>query len=111
MTNDQKNTPVNLFDFEAIAESTLPKSTYDYYASGSGDEITLRSNRIAFDRIGLLPRVLIDVSERNTETTILSTPVAAPILIAPTAFQRLAHTDGEISTARAADNRRDLGHR
>jgi 4-hydroxymandelate oxidase len=103
MSSDHKNTPVNLFDFEEIAKATLPKSDYDYYASGSGDEITLRSNRLAFDKMELLPRVLIDVSQRNTTTTVLSTPIAAPILIAPTAFQRLAHTDGEIGTARAAE--------
>ena len=108
MNSDDKNTPINLFDFEAIAKATLPKSNYDYYASGSGDEITLRSNRVSFDKIELLPRVLVDVSERNTGTTILSTPVAAPILIAPTAFQRLAPPDGEISTARAAEKAKTI---
>ncbi|MQG21560.1 MAG: alpha-hydroxy-acid oxidizing protein [SAR202 cluster bacterium] len=103
MNSSHKHIPINLFDFEALAEAALSKSAYDYYASGSGDEITLVSNRIAFDKIELLPRVLVDVSQRNIQTTVLSTPVAAPILIAPTAFQRLAHPDGEISTARAAE--------
>jgi 4-hydroxymandelate oxidase len=61
---------------------------YDYYASGANDEITLRENRAAYERITLLPRMLVDVSVRDMSTTVLGEPVSMPILIAPTALQR-----------------------
>jgi (S)-2-hydroxy-acid oxidase len=64
--------------------------------------ITLRENRDAFTRLRLLPRILIDVSKINTETTILGVKVSSPICIAPTAMQKMAHADGELATARAA---------
>jgi (S)-2-hydroxy-acid oxidase len=64
--------------------------------------ITLRENRDAFARLRLLPRILIDVSKINTETTILGVKVSSPICIAPTAMQKMAHADGELATARAA---------
>ena len=94
--------PVNLFEYEALARKCLSQATYDYYAGGAGDEVTLRENRSAFDRLQLLPRVLVDVSHRDLSTTVLSQPIALPILIAPTAFHRLACPEGEIATARAA---------
>ena len=75
---------------------------FDYYVSGANDQITLRENRAAFDRIQLLPRALVDVSRIETRTTVLGTPFAVPYMIAPTAFQRMAHPDGEVATARAA---------
>jgi 4-hydroxymandelate oxidase len=94
--------PLNLFEYEALAREHLPQAAYDYFASGAGDEITLRENRAAFDRLRLLPRILVDVSERDMSTTALGQPVSMPVLVAPTAFQRLATPDGELATARAA---------
>ncbi|MCA9637921.1 MAG: alpha-hydroxy-acid oxidizing protein, partial [Myxococcales bacterium] len=73
-----------------------------YYQSGARDELTLRANRAAYERVALHYRVLVDVSRRNTRTTVLGTPVALPVLVAPTAFHRLAHPEGELATARAA---------
>lgn len=64
--------------------------------------VTLRENRAAYSRLRLMPKILIDVSKVTTETTILGTKVASPICIAPTAMQRMAHTEGEIATAKAA---------
>jgi 4-hydroxymandelate oxidase len=75
---------------------------FDYYAGGSGEEWTLRENREAFHRWVLRPRVLVDVGERDTSTTVLGTPVAFPILVAPTALQRMADREGELATSRAA---------
>ncbi len=66
------------------------------------DERTLRENVAAFARWRLRPRVLVDVAEVTTRTTVLGEPVATPILVAPVAFQRLAHPDGEVGMARAA---------
>jgi len=94
--------PVNLADFEALARAKLSALAADYYASGANDEITLRENRAAYDRIALAYRVLVDVHARDLATSVLGQRVAMPILVAPTAFQRLAHDDGELATARAA---------
>jgi 4-hydroxymandelate oxidase len=93
---------VNVFDFEPVARERLSELTYAYYSSGANDEITVRENRAAFDRHSLHYRVLVDVGQRVIGTTVLGQAVSMPILVAPTAFHRLAHPDGEIATARAA---------
>lgn len=93
---------INLSDIEAAARSALLAATWDYYASGAEDEATLRGNRAAFERICLNYRVLVDVRTRRLETTVLGEKISMPILVAPTAFHRLAHPDGELATARAA---------
>ncbi len=93
---------MNLTEFEAYAKQTLTNNAHGYYSSGANDMITLRENRAAFSRLRLLPRVLIDVSKINTETTVLGCKIPSPICIAPTAMQRMAHPDGEIATAKAA---------
>lgn len=94
--------PVNLFELEALAREKLPREFYDYYASGAEDEVTLRENRAAYERLTLAYRVLVDVSRRDLSATVLGQPVAMPILVAPTAFHRLALSEGEIATVRAA---------
>ena len=88
-------------DFERAARDRLPQMVFDYYAGGSGDEWTLRENRRAFDRWIIRPRVLVDVSNIETRTSVLGQEIQVPILVAPTAFQRMAHADGELATARA----------
>jgi 4-hydroxymandelate oxidase len=93
---------LNLRELEEIARGRLSQQAYDYYASGSGDEITLKENVAAWARVRLGYRVLVDVSKRDTSTTVLGTPVASPVLVAPTAFHRLACPEGELATARAA---------
>lgn len=93
---------VNLFDFEQAAERLLPRGTFDYYAGGALDEVTLREGRAAYDRIPLYYRVLRGVGTHTLATTVLNEPVSMPVLIAPTAFHRLAHDEGELATARAA---------
>ena len=95
-------TPLTVDDYETIARERMARSAYDYYAGGAGDELTLTANRAAFDRIPLRPRVLVDVSAIDTSTSVLGQPVDFPILLAPTAFNRLAHPDGEMAAARAA---------
>ena len=94
--------PVNVHEYEEAARATLDPGAYAYYAGGAGDERTLRANVEAFARWELRPRVLVDVSEVSTATTILGTEIAFPLLVAPTAFHRLAHPEGELATARAA---------
>ncbi|HAZ47762.1 MAG TPA: alpha-hydroxy-acid oxidizing enzyme [Cyanobacteria bacterium UBA11369] len=94
--------PINLFEYETLAKQHLSQMALDYYASGSWDEITLRDNRAAFERYKLCPRMLVDVSQRDLSTKILGQTLPLPILIAPMAFQCLAHPEGEIATAKAA---------
>jgi isopentenyl diphosphate isomerase/L-lactate dehydrogenase-like FMN-dependent dehydrogenase len=92
----------NVADFERIAERVLEPGAHGYFAGGAGDEQTLRDNVAAFGRWRIRPRVLVDVSGVDPSTTVLGTRVSMPILVAPVAFQRLAHTDGEAGMARAA---------
>jgi isopentenyl diphosphate isomerase/L-lactate dehydrogenase-like FMN-dependent dehydrogenase len=93
--------PVNVSDYERLAEQSLDPGAYGYFAGGAGDEVTLADNLAAFRRWQLRPRVLVDLSEASTETTVLGAPVSMPLLAGPAAFQRLAHPDGELATARA----------
>lgn len=94
--------PLNLLELEALAAGRLEPSAYDYYRSGAGDELTLARNRAAFADHELLPRVLVDVSEVDLSTSALATGMEHPIVVAPTAFHRLADPEGEVATARGA---------
>ena len=99
---------INLGELEGRARELLSQMGYDYYASGANDEITLRENRAAYERITLLPRMLVDVSVRDMSTTVLGEPVSMPILIAPLALQGLAHPDAEIATIKSASAAKTL---
>lgn len=92
----------NLDQLEGDAKQILTKQAYGYYASGADDEWTLRENKEALQRYRLLPRMLVDVSNVETSTTLLGQRLASPILFAPMASQRLCHPDGELAMARAA---------
>jgi isopentenyl diphosphate isomerase/L-lactate dehydrogenase-like FMN-dependent dehydrogenase len=94
--------PLNAHDYEALARECLDPNAWEYFRGGAGDESTLRENVLAFERWKLRPRVLVDVGDVDTSTTVLGTRIAAPILVAPMALQKLAHPEGEAATARAA---------
>jgi 4-hydroxymandelate oxidase len=94
--------PLNVHDFERLAEEALEPGAFGYFAGGACDEDTLRENIEAFRRRRLRPRVLVDVTQVSTEIELLGAPVSMPVLIAPVAYQRLAHPEGEIATSRAA---------
>lgn len=100
------NKPINLLEYESLAPQHLLQMALDYYASGAWDEITLRDNRQAYAAYKLRPRMLVDVSHRDLSAHILGQLIRMPILIAPMAFQCMAHPDGELATARVAA---DLG--
>jgi 4-hydroxymandelate oxidase len=102
LMNGSRFQPINLFEYEKLATKALSQMALDYYNSGAWDEVTLRDNRTAFERLKLRPRMMVDVSSRNLNTTILGQSVSMPLLIAPMAFQCLAHPSGEIATALAA---------
>jgi isopentenyl diphosphate isomerase/L-lactate dehydrogenase-like FMN-dependent dehydrogenase len=93
---------LNVWDYERAAEERLDRGAFGYFAGGANDEWTLRENRAAFARWVLRPRVLVDVSTVTTATTVLGTEVSLPVLVAPTAFQRMAHPEGEAAMARGA---------
>lgn len=93
---------LNLFDYEEAAAGRLPRMARDYYASGAHDEITLADNRAAFDRLKVRYRVLRDVSRRDLSVELLGHRLTMPVLVAPTAFHRMANPEGEVATVRAA---------
>src|SRR3954470_17890076 len=94
--------PVCVADFEQLAAARVPENVWCFFAGGAGDEVTLRANRLSFDRWRFRPRMLVDVSEISTETTVLGAPVSMPLLVAPFAMHGLLHSDGELATARGA---------
>ncbi|MEU1603841.1 alpha-hydroxy acid oxidase [Micromonospora matsumotoense] len=93
---------LNLADVAEAARHRLDPVHWDFFAGGAGDERTLRANEAAFGRRWLRPRVLRGVGERDLRVSLFGSPLSMPVLIAPTAFHRLAHPDGEVATARAA---------
>ena len=94
--------PLNVAEILAAAAVKVDPKVWCYFEGGAGDEVTLRANVAAFGRWRLRPRMLIDVAEVSTATTVLGTPVSMPLLVAPFAMQRLLDPEGEVATARAA---------
>lgn len=93
---------INLFDFEKMAAGTMSKMAYEFVASGAADEFTVKWNREALDKLKIQTQVLNDVSKLDTRVSLFGMELPYPILIAPTAFHKLMHPDGEIATARGA---------
>jgi len=94
--------PLNAGDYERRAAATLEAAVFDWFAGGAGDERTLRDNEAAFRRFRLRPRVLVDVERVTPGTTVLGQELALPVLVAPVAFHRLVHPQGELAMARGA---------
>ncbi|GLW93807.1 lactate 2-monooxygenase [Actinokineospora globicatena] len=87
---------------EAVAESTMDPGPFGYVAGGAGSGDTVRANRAAFARWRIVPRMMTGATERDLSTTVLGTPMPAPVLLAPVGVQSIVHPDGELATARAA---------
>lgn len=96
---------LDLAELEAMARQRLDQGVYDYVAGGADDEVTLAANTAAWDSVFLRPRVLRDVTNVDASSTILGTAVSCPIGVAPTAFQRLMHPEGECAMAAGASAR------
>lgn len=92
----------SLAEVETLAKAKLSRMAYDYAAGGAGEELTLSENEAAYRRWRLMPRTMVDVSERDLRVTLLGREHPVPFGIAPTAFHRLFHAEGEMATARAA---------
>ncbi|MEJ2539247.1 MAG: alpha-hydroxy acid oxidase [Gemmatimonadota bacterium] len=94
--------PHNVDDCQKAARERLPHDVYEYYARGAEDEVTLRGNRGAFSDLHFRPRVLVDVTRVDSSCRLLGTDLPSPVILAPTAFQKLCHPDGELATVQAA---------
>lgn len=94
--------PADLFDYARIAPAHMSTIGWEYVSGGAADELTLRWNRESYDKIRLRPRVLVDVSQLDTRVTLLGRELPHPILLAPTAYHKLAHDGGEVATAQGA---------
>lgn len=90
-------------DLRKIAKRRLPHGVFDYIDGGAEDERSLAHNAAAFARFEFQPRILRDVSDLDTATTILGRPAAMPLIMAPTGFTRIAHSQGELAVARSAE--------
>src|SRR5262249_27305868 len=93
---------INVADAERAAAELLEPGPHGYYAGGAGDEVTLADNVEAWKRWRVGPRILGGVSAVETGIELLGGPLSMPILVAPVAYQRVAHPDGEVGMARAA---------
>ena len=93
---------INLFDFERVAKTRMTNIAYEYVASGAADELTLKWNRESLDKLRLKTQVLNDVSHVDTKIELFGLELPYPILVAPSAFHRLMHPEGELATARGA---------
>ncbi|HXF67057.1 MAG TPA: alpha-hydroxy acid oxidase [Burkholderiales bacterium] len=92
----------NIEDLRAIARSRLPRIAWEFLDEGTEDNVTLRANRAAFERIRFLPRVLVDVSRRSQKVTLWGKTFEAPFGIAPTGAAGLYAFEADIALARAA---------
>ncbi len=102
MEKEARMQPINISEYEILAKERMNPVFWDFYAGGSDDEITLRANQADFARIRLRPRILVDVNQCDTSTSVLGLPVPMPILVAPTSMHCLAHPEGECATAQGA---------
>ncbi|KXB29869.1 hypothetical protein AT959_18305 [Dechloromonas denitrificans] len=93
---------VALADYEAYARRRLDDNAWAYLDGAAADELTQAWNRAAFDRRALLPRVMADVAGGHCRTTLFGRELPSPVLLAPVAWQKLFHPDGELATAYAA---------
>lgn len=94
--------PVSLADHEAIARDTLDANAWAYFSGGAADELTVAANREGWNSLSLLPRVLRPLAGGHTRVSLLGRRLAHPVLLAPVAYQRLAHPHGELASALAA---------
>ena len=94
--------PVDIPDYERLAPAHMSEMAWEFMSGGAADELSLRWNHEAYARLRLRPRVLVDVSKIDTRVTLFGREHAFPILLAPTAYHKLVHPEGELATARGA---------
>lgn len=92
---------LSVADAEQLARLRLPAQVWDFIAGGSGAELTRRANLAAFDDVYLVPRVLAGVRACDPAATLAGCEAALPVAVAPMAYQRMVHPDGELALAAA----------
>ncbi|RNB84803.1 alpha-hydroxy-acid oxidizing protein [Brevibacillus nitrificans] len=102
VNKDTQALPISIEDWEQKARELLPAGPFDYIAGGSGAEETLVSNRAAFGKWAIVPRMLRDVSKRTLGIELFGQQLKTPVLLAPVGMQAIANEEGELATARAA---------
>jgi lactate 2-monooxygenase len=98
----QPSLPMEFSGLEAAAHDALSPEAFAYVAGSAGLERTAAANRDAFSRWKIVPRMMVDVAERDTSTQLLGTPLPSPIMTAPIGVQSIIHEEGELAVARAA---------
>src|ERR671915_1273401 len=93
---------INIEDLRQLAKRRLPRAIFDFFDGGAEDEVTLRENRAAFERVRLLPRVLVNVAEVDTRVSVFEKPINLPLAIAPTGGISAGRAGAELILARAA---------
>ena len=93
---------VNIEDLRVLAKRRLPRAIFDFFDGGAEDEVTLRGNRAAFEKVRLLPKVLVDVSKVQTQISIFGKESSLPLAIAPTGGISAGRYGAELILARAA---------
>lgn len=97
-----RDLPLTVADVARLAEARLTTELWDYVEGGSGAETTLAANRVALDAVSVLPRVMTGAGAVDPGTRLVGTEAAVPLAVAPMAYQRLLHPDGELAVAEAA---------
>ena len=93
-----------LHEFEPEARQRLPHAVYEYVSGGAGEEHSIRANQESYQRIFLRPRVLRSVTPVDLSQDLFGRPLPAPVLLAPAAYQRLMHPEGELGSVRGANH-------
>ena len=94
--------PLQIDELEALAKSKMSPEGYGYIAGGAGSEVSMDTNRRAFDRWQILPRMMRNVAERDLSVELFGSKLSAPLVMAPIGVQSLAHPEGELEVGRAA---------
>jgi len=97
------NRSANIDDLRRMARKRLPRGVFDYIDGGSEDEVSLARYQTAFQDLEFHPRVLRRVGEVDPSVDLMGRRIALPFVLAPTGFTRIAHSEGELAVARAAD--------
>ncbi len=103
LTIEELASVLTLDEFESLAQQSMAPAAYSYVAGGAGSELTVGENRLAFNRIRLNPRALIDVTRIDTTLRLFGRDYEYPILLAPAGYHKLVHPDGEIETVKGAN--------
>lgn len=93
----------NIEDLRRLARRRLPRALFDFVDGGAQDEVTLRANQCDFQRLALLPRVLVDVARRDQSVTVLGQKLKQPLILAPTGGPGMLWPNGAVAAAQAAD--------